>query len=80
MEWKPIDKPYMKGIEAKRADGITVEVVECYQGDWDVFMLRNDHVCACNIAEHRLKQAERRSYLSYSQAKSIATKIMKEVC
>jgi hypothetical protein len=72
--FKPIIKPYMTGFVATRADGIDVEVVKCYSGQWNVFLTRNDHVVACSIEEHKLARG---GYLSYATAKRIAKSLLK---
>ena len=71
--FKPISKPYMYGVQAERSDGITVEVVRCYAGEWNVFLTRDDHVVARSVEQYRVCGDR---YLPYQKAMSIARKLL----
>ena len=53
-KFERLDEPYLYGYGAYRDDGIRVEVVRCYEGEWSVFLTRNSEVCARSIEEHQL--------------------------
>jgi len=76
-EFKPINQPYMHGIEAIRADGIAVEVVRCYAGEWAVFLTRNGHVVACSIRYHRDCEARKSKRMGKHEATAIARGLVK---
>ena len=68
-----MNRPYIYGYEAEREDGITVEVVRCYQGEWTIFLTREGSVVARSIAEYRQC---RDGYVS----KDAAMRIARELC
>lgn len=48
-----MDEPYVYGYETERDNGLTVEIVRCYEGEWNVFLTRDKTVVARSIAEYR---------------------------
>jgi hypothetical protein len=44
-----IDRPYLNGFECERPDGLNVEVVQCYEGSWDVFICSGEQPVACPV-------------------------------
>lgn len=48
-----IDKPNMYGWTATTDSGLELEVVQCYEGQWDLFITRNGSVVACSIEAYR---------------------------
>lgn len=59
----------MQGYVALRADGIRVEVVQCYAGQWNVFLIAHDRVVARSVEEYRLCA---NGYVSFQTALKIA--------
>lgn len=53
-KFERLDERCLYGYGAYRDDGIRVEVVRCYEGEWSVFLTRNSEVCARSIEEHQL--------------------------
>jgi len=66
-------EPHIHGFAAERADGIRVEVVRCYEGDWNVFLTRNGSVVARAVSEYR---ACGNGYVSRTEAFKIARSLI----
>jgi hypothetical protein len=51
--FQPVPGSYILGYQAKREDGILVQVVRCYSGQWDLFMVKDGEVVAMSIEAYR---------------------------
>lgn len=54
IKFERMDDPYIYGYETQSPDGLRVEVVHCYENDWNVFLTRDGHVVARSVREYRL--------------------------
>lgn len=53
-KFTPIEQAYVYGVEAwSDSLRLVVEVVRCYDGEWNVFLTDHGHVIARSIAEYR---------------------------
>jgi hypothetical protein len=50
----PISEPYYRGYGLMRPDGIRIDVIQCYENEWTIFMTLNGNVVARSIEEYRL--------------------------
>lgn len=53
IKFERLDEPNIYGYVAYREDGLSVEVVQCYSDQWNVFLTRDSHVVARSVAEYR---------------------------
>lgn len=69
-----MDEPNIYGYCATREDGIQVEVVQCYENQWNVFLTRESHVVARSVAEYRICQ---NGYLTRREAFKLAQTLLR---
>lgn len=48
-----MSEPNIYGYETESAHGFTIEVVRCYENDWNVFLTVGGHVVARSVDEYR---------------------------
>lgn len=48
-----MEQPNIHGYSAQTPSGLDVEVVQCYEGQWDLFITRGGDVVACSIDAYR---------------------------
>ncbi len=71
--FKPITQPYIHGWVAHRDDGVDVEVVRCYESQWNVFLTRGGVLVARSIEEyHKVGNG----YLPFHEARRIAKTLL----
>jgi hypothetical protein len=75
--FEAIDLPNLYGYQATRPDGITVEVVRCYENEWNVFLTDGGRVVARSVEEYRRC---RDGYVPRKEAFAIARDLLEGSC
>ena len=73
-QFERLTEPNIYGYVARRADGLSVEVVRCYSQQWNLFLTRAGYVVARSLREYR---ECRDGYLSRKRAFAIARELLK---
>lgn len=73
IKFEPMPDPYIYGYETQSDSGLRIEVVRCYEHEWNVFLTRDGHVVARSIEEYRMCKD---GYLSRVEAFRVARSLV----